>query len=91
MSDRLPGMLDAIQSRVNILSRSRKLPAGLDKEKFESAKASLASINQIMTDASAAFNSGNLMEAVHNAETVKAKAVEIMNTIGMKLPPAAMK
>ena len=91
MSSGLPGMLDAIQSRVNILSKSRKLPAGLDKEKFDSAKASLASITQTMNDASAAFKGGNLMEAVNNATTVKEKAAEIMNTLGMKPPQAAMK
>ena len=91
VSSGLPGMLNAIQSRVNILSKSRKLPAGLDKEKFDSAKASLASITQTMNDASAAFKGGNLMEAVNNATTVKEKAAEIMNTLGMKPPQAAMK
>jgi len=91
MGSGLPGMLSAIQSRVNILSKSRKLPAGLDKEKFDSAKASLASITQTMNDASAAFKGGNMMEAVNNANTVKEKAAEIMNTLGMKPPQAAMK
>lgn len=91
MSGGLPGMLNTIQSRVNILSKSRKLPAGIDKEKFESAKASLANITTTMTDASAAFKGGNLMEAVNNATTVKEKAAEIMNVIGMKPPQAATK
>ena len=89
MSGGLPGMVGAIQSRVDILSKSRKLPAGLDKEKFEAAKASLATITQTWTEASNAFQSGSLMDAVDKAKAVKDKAVEIMNTLGMKPPEAA--
>ncbi len=91
MSGGLPGMVEAIQSRVNILSKSKKLPAGLDKEKFESAKASLATVTQTWSDATAAFQGGNLTEAVDKAKAVKDKAVEIMNTLGMKPPEAAAK
>lgn len=91
MSGGLPGMVDAIQSRVNILSKSKKLPAGLDKAKFESAKASLATVTQTWTEATSAFQGGNLMEAVDKAKAVKEKAVEIMNALGMKAPEAAMK
>lgn len=90
MSGGLPGMVSAIQSRVDILSKSRRLPAGLDKDKFDSAKASLATVTQTWTEASNAFQSGNLMDAVAKAKAVKEKAVEIMNTLGMKAPPAAM-
>jgi hypothetical protein len=91
MSGGLPGMLKAIQSRVDILSKSKKLPAGLDAGKFESAKTSLASITQAMTNASESFKGGNLMEAVNNAKMVKEKATEIMNALGMKPPQAAAK
>ncbi len=91
MSGGLPGMVNAIQSRVNILSKSRRLPAGLDKDKFESAKTSLATITQTMTEASDAFKGGNLMDAVSKAKTVKEKAAEIMSSLGMKAPEAAMK
>jgi hypothetical protein len=91
MSGGLPGMVEAIQSRVNILSKSKKLPSGIDKNKFEAAKTDLATISGAWTEASSAFTSGNLMEAVTKAKTVKDKAVEIMNAIGMKVPEAAAK
>ncbi len=91
MSAGLPGMVSAIQSRVNILSKSRKLPAGLDKEKFESAKTSLASVTQTLSEATDSFKSGNLMDAVSKATTVKEKAAEIMASLGMKPPEAAAK
>ncbi len=91
MSGGLPGMVSAIQSRVNILSKSRNLPAGLDKEKFESLKASLATVTQTWTEASGAFSSGNLMDAVTKGASVKEKAVEIMTALNMKVPEAAVK
>jgi uncharacterized protein YoxC len=91
MSGGLPGMVTAIQNRVNILSKSRKLPAGLDTEKFASAKASLATVTQTWTEASNAFSSGNVMDAVTKATTVKEKAVEIMSALGMTPPAAAAK
>jgi len=88
MSGGLPGMVDAISKRMEILSKSRKLPAGLTKETFESAKTSLAAVTQTWTEASGAFSAGNLVDAVGKANTVKEKAVEIMNALGMKPPEA---
>ncbi len=91
MSGGLPGMLGAIQNRVNLIAKSRRLPRGLDKSKFESVKGSLATVTQTMSEATEAFKGGNLMEAVNKAKTVKDQAAEIMNTLGMKPPEAAMK
>ena len=91
MSEGLPGMVQAIQSRVDILSKSKKLPKGLDQATFDGAKANLAAVTQTWADATAAFGAGNLMAAVTKAQEVKAKAAEIMTALGMQAPPAAMK
>ncbi len=91
MSGGLPGMVSALESRIAMLSKSGRLPAGLDKDKFESAKNSLATITQTWTEASDAFKNGNLMDAVNKAKTVKDTAVEIMTALGMEPPKAAMK
>ena len=40
----IPNMVYVITKRVGILSKSRKLPAGLDKDKFETAKTTLATV-----------------------------------------------
>ena len=56
-----------------------------------SAKASLATVTQTWTEASGDFSAGNLADAVSKAKSVKEKAVEIMNTLGMKAPEAAQK
>ncbi len=91
MSGGIPGMMGAISKRVEILSKARTLPAGLDKEKLESVKATLATANQTWTEAASAFATGNLADAVGKAKSVKETAVEIMNTLGMKPPEAAQK
>jgi seryl-tRNA synthetase len=84
----LPSAVEAIQSRLNMLSKSKKLPAGLDKAKFEEAKTGLASITSTWTDATAAFGAGNLTDAIAKAGSVKTKAVEVMGLLGMQVPPA---
>jgi len=89
LSGGLPQMAEAIKSRVDILSQSKKLPAGLDKDKLESAKAGLASLNQSWTEASAAFQSGNMTDAIAKAQAAKAKAVECMTALNMPVPEAA--
>jgi len=86
----IPKMVEAIKSRVDILSKSRKLPKGMHKEKFEGAKAGLDEITQSWTDAENAFKGGNIADAIAKANSVKAKATEIMTTLGMQ-PPAAAK
>jgi hypothetical protein len=89
MSAGLPKMVDAIKSRVDILSASKKLPKGLDKAKLEEAKAALASATQSWKEASEAFKAGSLQDAVAKANSVKEKATEVMKSLGMTPPEAA--
>jgi len=85
----LPNMIASIKSRVDVLSKSKKLPANLNKEQFEGAKKGLAEIDKGWGEASGAFKEGGLADALSKAKAVKAKAVEIMTTLGMKVPEAA--
>lgn len=89
MSGGLPKMAEAIKSRVDILSQSKKLPAGLDKDKLEGAKTGLATVNQSWTEASDAYKSGNMADAIAKATAAKAKAVEVMTALNMSVPEAA--
>jgi hypothetical protein len=88
-SQMLPNMIAAIKSRVDVLSKSKKLPANLDKEKLEGAKNGLAEIDKAWGEASTAFKEGGLADALAKAKSVKEKAVEVMTTLGMKVPEAA--
>lgn len=89
MSGGLPKMAEAIKSRVDILSQSKKLPAGLDQAKFDGAKAGLDELNKGWTEASDAFKSGNLAQAISKAKAAKDKAVEVMTALNMQVPEAA--
>ena len=88
-SQMLPDMIAAIKSRVEVLSKSRKLPTNLDKETFERAKNGLVEIDKAWGEASSAFKEGGLPDALAKAKSVKEKAVEIMTTLGMQVPEAA--
>lgn len=79
MSGSMPGLVTAVQTRVDALTKSHKLPAG--------AADSLASIKQSWTAASTAMQSGQLSDAMAKASAAKAKLTELQTTLGIK--PAA--
>jgi len=89
LSGGLPNMLEAIKSRLDILSQSKKLPANLDKAKLEGAKGGYEAAAKMWDDAKAAFAGGNLADAMAKGKTVKEKAVEVMTALGMQVPAAA--
>jgi uncharacterized protein YoxC len=79
----VPKMVEAIQSRVDILSKSRKLPKNVSKDDFESAKSGLDSMKATWGEATAAFASGDPGAASDKAHEVKAKGEEILRKLGM--------
>ena len=89
MSGGMPKMLEAIKSRLDILSASKKLPENLDKAKLEDAKGGYEAAVKMWDDAKAAFAGGNLADAMAKANDVKGKAVQAMTALGMQVPAAA--
>jgi hypothetical protein len=83
LSASLPAAVAAIESRVNILSKSRKLPANLDAATFESVKTGLADAKTLWDQASAAQAAGNMEQAVTAARQVKEKADAALAALGM--------
>ena len=71
MAASLPNLVGAVKSRVDMLSKSKKPPAGVD---LAAAKMSLEESTSLWTKAQGAFSSGNLEEAVNTAKEVKSKA-----------------
>jgi hypothetical protein len=88
ISTGMPKVVEAIQSRVDILSQSKKLPAGMTAEKFAEAKAGLAEITKQWSEATAASTSGNLTDALAKATAVKKKAAEVLTALNMPVPEA---
>ena len=88
LSEGLPKVVEAIQSRVDILSKAKTLPANMTAGKFEQAKAGLDAIKQEWGKAQESFKSANLMDAVSKAGGVKAKAKDVLEALGMPVPEA---
>jgi hypothetical protein len=83
LSAEVPKMVDAIQSRVDALSKSHHLPKGVTKGSVASAKSGVDSLKSKWSEASSASASGDLATAVTKAQAVKDKAAEIMRSLGM--------
>jgi hypothetical protein len=76
-------MVAAIRSRVDELSKSRRLPKGVSKASVESAKASLESLNSTWTEATGAVANEDYAGGVGKGQAAKNKATEIMHELGM--------
>ena len=84
MSTDVPKMVDAIESRVGILSKSRHLPKGVTKESLASAKSAVDSMKSAWSEASNAATSGDYVSAVTKGNAVKDQATQTMASLGMK-------
>jgi predicted small lipoprotein YifL len=83
VSTDVPKMVDAIQSRVDMLSKSHHLPANVSKDSLAAAKSGLDSLKSMWSDASSAASSGDYTGAMAKAQAVKDKATDIMKSLGM--------
>ncbi|HXW74443.1 MAG TPA: hypothetical protein VEK10_06485 [Steroidobacteraceae bacterium] len=83
MSADVPKMVDAIQSRVDILSKSHHLPKGVTKDSLQAAQSGLSSMKSAWSDASNAASSGDFTTAMSKAQAVKDQATQIMQSLGM--------
>ena len=83
LSEEVPKMVQAIESRVDTLSGSSKLPKDVDKEAFEAAKATLESMKSLWAEASAAFDAGNAVAAADKARQVQAKGEKVFSELGI--------
>ena len=84
MSSDVPKMVDAIQSRVDMLSKSHHLPKGVTKDTLASAKSGLDSMKSAWGDASNAAATGDYTTAVSKGQAVKDQAAELMQSLGMR-------
>jgi len=83
LSANVPPLVDAIQSRVDTLSKSRKLPKDVDKATFETIKTDFETVKSDWATATSDFASGAAGEAVRKARAVRSKAEEIRARLGM--------
>ena len=85
VSKELPPMLDALQARIEELSKRKKLPPGIDKAKIEEVRAAQAALAQAWTEAKNTQAAGDLIDAVTKAKAAREKTVEAMTALGMQV------
>lgn len=89
MSEDVPKMVSAIQGRLDVLGKSRRLPKNLDKAKLEAARADFEQMKSSWSEATAAASTGNAVEAVSRGDAAKAKGTEVMLALGMNAAAAS--
>ena len=73
LSEEVPKLVNAIQSRVNDLPASKREPA----------KSDLAQMKSLWAEANAAFDAGNATEAADKGRQVQMKARDVSEKLGM--------
>lgn len=79
----LPGVLDQIQSRIDVLSKSKAKKAAAD-----TAKAGLAEVKKLWADAQEMYKAGKATEAMEAMKTIKAKTTELLTSLKLPVPDA---
>jgi hypothetical protein len=82
LSATVPDMVTKLQAKVDSLAKSRKLPKGMDKASFESARTDFEALKASWAEAGAEFGSGMVADAVRRARAAKAKGEELMQKLG---------
>ena len=83
LASNIPNMISAIQSRVDILSKAKKLPANVSAQSLDGAKSGLDSMKNLWSQASSAFSTGAFESAVSTAKSVQSKGQEVLSLLGM--------
>jgi hypothetical protein len=78
----LPGEVAALEGRIGVLAKSKKLPAGVDAAALEAARTALTDVKSLWEKATAARASGDVEQAVTLAKQVKEKADGALAALG---------
>jgi len=88
MSATVPGLVQAIDAKVAELAAANTLPKGMDDAGFAAARTGVGSVTQAWSEATAAFQEGDVPRAVRTAQDVKAKAEALAGMLGIAAAPA---
>ena len=87
LSGSLPGLVQAITGKLAGLAAAKALPKGMTQDSSPAAQTDLGSVTQAWTEATAAFQGGDIPKAVETAQDVKAKADALAGMLGLAGPP----
>jgi archaellum component FlaC len=78
----VPALVTQIQEKVDSFAKSRRVPKGLDKASFETAKQEFEALKTSWAEAGADFSSGMAADAVRRARAAKAKGEKLLQKLG---------
>ena len=84
LSVEVPKMVEDIQSRVDELSKEKRLPWGLNKDEFTEAKSDFEIMKTQWTEASNEYTSGKQIKAVEKARVAREMNEDIRKQLKMK-------
>ena len=80
----IPQMMDALKSRLDILSKAKKLPAGLDKDQLAALTSGYDEAAKQFQAAKDAAGAGDLSKAIEAGQAIKQKGMEMAAALGLK-------
>jgi hypothetical protein len=89
IADTLPAAVDGVKAKIEEIVKTKKMPKGMDKDKLAALQTDLTAVSQGWTEASAAFQGGDVMGAIEKAKAVKAKADGLVASLAPPEPAAA--
>jgi hypothetical protein len=84
LSAEVAQQVNAIQTRVDALSKQKRLPRGLSKDEFEGAKSAFESMKTQWAEANDEFKKGDAIEANTKARTAKGMGDELVERLDIK-------
>ena len=76
--------VDAIQTRIDELSKARRLPWGINKKEFEGSQSAFESMKAQWAEATAEYKKGDAVEANTKARTAKGMGEELIEQLKIK-------
>ena len=83
LTESVPRLAQAIATRVAWLTEAQRLPRGMDEAGFAAVRTDLESVTRAWTEASAAFQGGEVSRAVRTGRDVEAKAEALASRLGL--------
>jgi len=83
VSASLPKTVEQLTAKIAELSKLKRLPAGMDKEKLETARTGVDEVSKLWAETEAAAKEGKLSEAVVKSGAVREKAAAAMALLGL--------
>ncbi|HXX11389.1 MAG TPA: hypothetical protein VEK05_07700 [Burkholderiales bacterium] len=80
----IPQLMDALKSRLDILSKAKKLPAGLDKDQLAALTSGYDEAAKQFQAAKDAAGGGDLNKAIEAGQAIKQKGMEMAAALGLK-------